>query len=471
MGKVTDTDKAIRNIMRWADRPEWSGEQSAVFEAHLDPLCERIGIGHAELALELEQHGYNGMLFGIMFEDFLSRRLAPDDRNIIDDYLKHRGWRETVPGKRYLQQIRDSVLSLYEVVEVSPGKHCDLRDLVRGRDSESIRVFEHMGTQNMVKWDRLAARVLKSNGRHIFSGGILPFPRDSAESLLRMLADAQHQFDRRLSGVADKETRNKISSSVNKDLFLRNSCPAFTSIWLIYTLKQLNEPLPEMINRDGDALVFTETRFPILAENRARIIERLDAAPEWERDQPDRNTWVWLSEQDAIGNKPQHGLAFETFQGGDLRLNGTLELKAGALSLSSNSAERARRGQAMLETLLHGLVGPALSMLETPEQMMAEHETRQHGDGDREPPDSIDPELAASIIHHYLDQHYRQTLDEPIPALGNKTPRQCAGSKKGREKVIEWLKHLENNEQRRAANQGQAPYDCQWIWEELKLTR
>lgn len=39
-------------------------------------------------------HGYEGMLFGIMFEDFLSRR--------------------------YLQQLRDSVLSLYEVIEVSP---------------------------------------------------------------------------------------------------------------------------------------------------------------------------------------------------------------------------------------------------------------------------------------------------------------------------------------------------------------
>jgi len=44
-------------------------------------------------------------------------------------------------------------------------------------------------------------------------------------------------------------------------------------------------------------------------------------------------------------------------------------------------------------------------------------------------------------------------------------------SKKGREKVIEWLKHLENNELRRATSQGQAPYDSRWMWEELKLAR
>ena len=47
-----------------------------------------------------------------------------------------------------------------------------------------------------------------------------------------------------------------------------------------------------------------------------------------------------------------------------------------------------------------------------------------------------------------------------------KCPRQ-AGSRK----VIEWLKLLENNEQRRAAGQGQQPYDSRWMWDELKLER
>jgi len=164
-------------------------------------------------------------------------------------------------------------------------------------------------------------------------------------------------------------------------------------------------------------------------------------------------------------------LALETLQGGERQINGTLELKARVLSLGANSVERAQRGQEMLESLLDGLIGPALSMLQTPEQMRAEHEALPHGDDNREPEDNIDPELAVEIIHHHLDQHYRRTLDEPIPALGNKTPRQCASSKKGREKLIEWLKHLENNEQRRAASQGQVPYDSRWMWAELKLTR
>ena len=471
MGKISDTDKAIRNIMRWAERPEWAGEQAAVFEAHLKPLCERIGISQGQLGEELEQHGYNGMVLGIVFEDFLSRQLPPDGRNIIDDYLKRRGWRETVPGRRYLQQIRDSVLSLYEVVEVSPGQHCDLRDLVRDQGDETIRVFERMGTQNLVKWDRIAGRVLTLNGRRIFSGGILPFPRESAQSLLELLSEAQQNLVGSPLEVADEAIREAMSSALNPGQFLRQSCPAFTSIWLMHTLERLHQPLPEMSNRDGDALVFTETRFPFLAEQSELIIERLDATSEWGRDDPDDDCWIWLSEQETISDQPQRGLAIETFQEGEGQLNGVLELTPGVLTLSANSVQRAQRGQEMLETLLHGLVGPALSLYETAEQAMAENEIRPQGDDDQESADGIDPELAAEMIQRHMDQHYRRTLDEPIPALGNKTPRQCARSKKGREKVIEWLKHLENNELHRAADQGQAPYDCRWMWEELKLTR
>ncbi|MFB3082859.1 MAG: hypothetical protein ACE1Z4_05305 [Gammaproteobacteria bacterium] len=472
MAKSSNTDKAIRNIMKWAARPEWSDKQATVFDAHLSPLCERISMSQKELAEELAEHGYDGMLFGIMFEDFLSRRLPPDDKNIIDDYLKRRGWRDSVSGRRYLQKLRDSVLSLYEVVEVSPGRHCDLRDLVRDRDGEIIRVFEHMGTQDLVKWDRLAARVLKMNGRFIFTGGILPFPQEAAKSLLRVVAESQKQINMELSRAADKGVMDKILSSVNQaELFLQDACPAFTSIWLMHTLERIHAPLPEMVNRDGEALVFTETHFPFLAEQRDEITERLDATSEWERDHQEEYSWIWLSEPDAIGNKSQRGIAIETLQGGQHLIIGTLELKPGLLKFTANSMKRAKRGQDMLEALLHGLIGPALSKLQTPEQLMAEHESRQQCDGNRESTDTIDPEIAAEIIHNTLDQHYRQCLDELIPALDNKTPRQCARSKKTRDKVIEWLKHLENNELRRAVGQRQAPYDSCWMWEELKLAK
>jgi len=469
MGKRSDTDKAIRNIMNWADRPEWSDKQATVFDAHLAPVCDRIGISQEELGQELADHSYGGMLFGIMFEDFLSRRLPPDDRNIIDDYLKRRGWRESVPGRRYLQQLRDSVLSLYEVIDVSPGHHCDLRDLVRGGDP--VRAHEHMGTQNMVKWDRIAARVLKSDGKYSFSGGILPFPQEAAQSLLKVLAKSRKHFDEELTRVAGKKAAAKLTAAVDIDeLFLRDAAPAFTSLWLMHTLEQLQAPLPQLVNRDGEALTFIETRFPFLQEQGDDIAARLEAAPEWEQDAPDGDTWIWFPPApETTTDRPSEGLAIETLQDGQQPISGTLAMAPGILKLSTNSTERNQRGQQALETLLAGLIGPALSKLQTPEQLLAERGSLSQDDSNQAPADTIDPEIAAEVIHNMLDQHYHRCLDEPVPMLDNKTPRQCARSKKGREKVIDWLKYLENNEQRRAARQGQVPYDSSWMWDELNL--
>ena len=99
MAKRSDTDKAIRHIMGWADRPEWMDERSALLDAHLAPACDRLGIGREELSQEIEEYDVGAMLFGIMFEDLLSRRLPPDEKNIVDEYLERRGWRESVPGK------------------------------------------------------------------------------------------------------------------------------------------------------------------------------------------------------------------------------------------------------------------------------------------------------------------------------------------------------------------------------------
>jgi hypothetical protein len=49
MGKRSETDTAIRNIMNWAQRPEWSEEQASVFDAHLAPVCDRTDITQEEL--------------------------------------------------------------------------------------------------------------------------------------------------------------------------------------------------------------------------------------------------------------------------------------------------------------------------------------------------------------------------------------------------------------------------------------
>ena len=72
---------------------------------------------------------------------------------------------------------------------------------------------------------------------------------------------------------------------------------------------------------------------------------------------------------------------------------------------------------------------------------------------EREAPSSgLPPDEERAIIHEALERHYRGLLDEPVPMLENVSPREAAKTKKGREKLIAWLKFIENSIAREEAH-------------------
>jgi hypothetical protein len=153
---------------------------------------------------------------------------------------------------------------------------------------------------------------------------------------------------------------------------------------------------------------------------------------------------------------------FSTIMDDGALVLGNVELKDQALILSVNSQTRAERGRALLREVLHGLVVQPLVEIQTLEQRIA---TR-----DPAPPPRLNlPERERrTIIHDGLDRHYRDLLDQPIPALGNKSPRAAVTTAKGRAKVVDWLKTLENHTAQMAGhNDEMAIYDFRWLWTEL----
>lgn len=135
------------------------------------------------------------------------------------------------------------------------------------------------------------------------------------------------------------------------------------------------------------------------------------------------------------------GLALGTFVEGGTVL-GALELKAKALILQVNSKERAARGEFLVRKAAGDLLRSPLPTIQTVEQAMRDRDARGEPSSVA---DDIPPEIARQIMQEHFDRHYGDTLDQPIPALGGKTPRQAVRSAAGRKKVVEWLKLLENS--------------------------
>ena len=114
-------DRATQNLVQWAARGEWEPLQQAFYAAHLEPVTD--GLDLPDDAFDVLPDEGAGMLRVFILEEFFTARFGEhDELNVVDDYLARRGWRESVPARRYLEALRDSTLSLYEVIDIVRGR-------------------------------------------------------------------------------------------------------------------------------------------------------------------------------------------------------------------------------------------------------------------------------------------------------------------------------------------------------------
>ena len=443
-----EIDKAIANLMKYSEQEPWSERQQQFYGEMLIDAAARVGVPVDEFGQTMEDQGFMDMIFGYLFELFATRCWDNDDFCLIEDYVKRRGWRETSYAKRYLVALSKSEIELWEVVTVNAGHWVDVRPF--GSTSKVIRVFERAGSQNLKRWDCLAARVISLDGKLGFGGGILSFSPDQAlevpalieracqrviESLKEMRSeDAQLQWP---DEDIEKIARTAADEQLPDILF---------SLWTCQTYLALTRPMPTLLNREGHLLQWSKVKFPIEIANKGEIERRLHAAAhlDFNRDAKD---WIWLScEKDNI-------------EISEATILGHLSLTDHQLIATVNSVERADAVKGYLTALLGTLMGTPLAVHENFQAKMEDY--RASGLPSAEPLDVPD------LITASLNRHYQKILDEPIPALNNLTPRACALKNDQHPLLIQWLKSLENTT---FAAPQMAHYDFTWMWEELGLT-
>jgi hypothetical protein len=460
--------RSLQGLVKWLSRVEWRDRFAEVYDHHLLPACRRTGFDAEEVMEILGEDWFMTTVWGCAFEDFLTREGA-DGRNIVDDYLKRRGWKEGASARAYMSALRTSVMSLYEVSDIVQDTSFRARDLVRGGDP--ILISERSATRSLKQWDRIATRVVRLGSQMHISGAVLPYDRDASEEVLKLLRNVAKRADKERQKLADLVRRDVNDSAIvnafSQTELLRAAAPTITTVWLIDIIDRATIPeIPEVRNAEGDELLFCTVHYPFATGAAADDIQlALSRCPEL---RPANATfWNWIGlERPAKAlsvqkQRPRSQTFCTTMDDGSLVL-GNVELKDQALILSVNSQARAERGRALLEEVLHGLVAQPLVEIQTLEQRMA---TR---DPAPTPNLNLSEEERRTIIHDGLDRHYRDLLDQPIPVLGNKSPRAAVKTAKGRGKVVDWLKTLENHTAKFAGNNDEmATYNFSWLWTEL----
>jgi hypothetical protein len=417
MAERNDISGLLAFISREGD---WRERLQDVVAEHLLPAVEEFEIDQDGLAGLLGEQ-WSGVLWGCGFDDFLGQHY--EDGNIVDLYLKRRGWKETALNRAYFTALRDAPVSLYEVSEVQPGTSMVLRDVLS--DAATVTVREKSATRTLKQWDHIAVRVVPERDHHVISGALLPFRPEAVDFLFAGLQDAL-------------KLKKRDALRLTRDQLL-GCAPIFTSAWLFTEIDRALTPAqPQFTNSDGDDVLFHDLRYPLASGvTQKSLAERLDRmkgfVPEGKK------FWNWLAARKARGGKAGGGIMLDTQMEGATVL-GSVELKGKTLLVNVNSAERAAKVQTLIGAAAGDLLRAPLTTIRTVEQVRAD----KRREGPSEAADEIPPEIAHQFMWDHLDDHYRETLDAPIPALGGKSPRQAVRTAAGREKVIGWLKMLEN---------------------------
>src|SRR5258708_9982952 len=462
---------SLQGLMKWLTREQWHERFSKVLEDHLLPASSDTGLDAEEIISRFGEDWFMSTVWACAFEDFLTREFE-DSSNIVDDYLKRRGWKESASVRTYMAALRTSEMSLYEVSDIVQDTSFRARDLVRG--GEPVLISERSATRYLKQWDRIAARVVRIGSQTLISGAVLPYERGAAEELIASLQKFAKLTKKEKQALADavgQSFDNSVITDLSRTELLRTLSPVFTAIWLVDLIDRAMEP-EVLRNAEGDELALCIARFPFAADTKDDDIRAaLERCPELR--QGTATFWNWVSSEKPARDSgvqkqsPESLTLITTLDDGSLSL-GNVELEDKTLVLSVNSRARSDRGRALLSETLGRLVGQPLVETQTLEQVMA---SREAGPSQSQKLD-IPEEERSAIIHDSLDRHYRALLDQPIPMLGDKSPRAAARTAKGRAQIADWLKMMENQNAKSAHhNSAMANYSFSWLWKELGVDK
>lgn len=351
----------LHGLIKWSMREPWCGRFEQILEDHLMPTCDETGLEVDDIVATVGEDLFMSTVWACAFEDFLTHEFD-DGGNVIDDYLKRRGWKETASIRTYIAALRNSTMSLYEVSDIVRGTSFRGRDLVRG--GEPVLISERSATRTLKPWDRIAARVIQVGSQAQISGAVLPYEHDTSEAFLEALSEF---------GKLGSEDRRELAETIGLDFDdaaiadlspaerLRAICPMFTTFWLVELIDRAEGPeIPDLRNAEGDELLLCEVRYPLAAGTTGDDIgAALTARPEFRPATTTSWSWVGLKKPAAASDdrrQSQESLTFETRLDDALVLGG-IELEDRELVLTVNSRQRSDIGRALLSEILGGRVG------------------------------------------------------------------------------------------------------------------
>lgn len=342
-------------------------------------------------------------------------------------YLAAAGDRVEPMVRRYIQACLAAPFSFHEVLSCDPGRGFRLCDVMLGSE---VDVIEHSGSLDADPGTLLFAKVVPIDGIAVLDGcSPVLIPPRSKPLLIELRADLVKEV-----GTLTPEVLREL------DLDL-------IELYLDITDDVFDPQLPELTNTDGDALEFHELIFDIDSP-RTAFDALIDLAAGMSAAE-----LLNEAEFDDAGELVRAQLFWrrlgDTAYAGSLdTVLGQIEIEAGRLTATVNSARRADELRGLIEERLgeHGRfrIASIQSMESLRREMGSEGEAGVLDEDENGADLNELPEVQAAMAE-FMRNHYRAWVDQNIPALSGRTPREAARDADGREAVAALILQLERD--------------------------
>lgn len=390
--------------------------------------------------------------FSLFLEWFICDFSLRNGMTIIEEFHHEKGEKLSEEERSLLKHEMRSYLSLYEVISVTPGTGLRLKDLMT---EEEMDVVEVRGSLAAVKWDVFFARVIRGEGINKLSGIVILIPRRMKENVLSLTQGVWEKFKKE---AGNQEWSYFTKSNAHLLYHFIKDQPIKEPVFVTEEYHRVCSSKAVFEVKDFDAVLYRlEREFDFIVDKEEKgkeiIFTWLKRGPSkhWKAEEPPEGAVVFKSEM--VSGK------------GALRWTalGTVTLTPRRLELWCLSKERLDQGKRRLSESLGDCIQHRIDTYEDVIKNALERVGKIPSVDSAKIPEKFQP-----IFEKTMEEFVKKWVDEKIPALDGKTPKEAVKTPKGREKVKELLKDWENTEERKR-KEGELYLDINILREMLGL--
>lgn len=357
----------------------------------------------------------NGMFLTWAIHDYI---IPEKNRSILSLYIQLNGSRINEDEREILNLLVRSNFVVVEVEKVVPYIGYHVIEIFPG--SERYFITDTLSTKQISNHSLLLFRLYRIKTLNRIGGGVLKIPYHDIEFVKDLSMDLMKEYHSKTK--VEERNKSKLSNFVSEH-----------SLHLISSLyeRSRRQLFPRLVSPEGDLIILNSSTYRI--NNKSNIIEKLSKDQRFTLDDLAGDIFIWNGPLENMnGRIPEADLG--------KRVYGMVRLKDDSITVECFTENRWRQCVSLLRSILGDDMGVEMLKSEASFSDML-RDAAKNSSGTR----VDDLPSMVKIKQELIDSYYMKWIDDKIPALGNKTPREASKDPELREEFISILNEIESS--------------------------